>query len=159
MPVAAVVAGAVPVVSALVGIGSAIPLMGGTKPPFVRDLNNTPVILDQGDCPQLFFEVKGESVNRMAFNDTDGSSKGRTDVTIWGYFVDTAVNLDQIWTSRPRVVNFIDNFCAAVQADDTLGGTVEYCNCRSMGTRDDLQFNGSPFRGTIFVVTGFQYTG
>lgn len=136
------------IVSALVGLGASVKLSDNTYPRS-RDLNNTPAILNQGDCPQLIHTLVQTSEQQISFS---LNHKSWDNIVVRVYFVDESENLDQIWVSRPRVIDFIDDYLQALDLNNTLNGLVEYSWVSTSGANESLRYNGSPYRGAILDV-------
>ncbi len=142
------------VVTALVAVSQGINIQDMGKPARVRDLNDTPVTLNQGDCPQVIHSVGPATERRLTFTGNDYSvPKGKFDYEILVYFVDQATNLGTIWQTRPRVVAFISDFLDAIQRNDFFYSVNTYSEVKTTGAVDNLKYTGgSVFRGAIFRV-------
>lgn len=142
------------IVTALVTVSQGINLQDTGKPARVRDLNDTPVALNQGDCPQVIHSTGTSSERRLTFTGNDYNvPKGRFDYEIVVYFVDQAVNLGTIWQTRPRVVAYISDFLDAIQRNDFFYSVNTYSEVKTSGAADNLKYSGgATFRGAIFRV-------
>lgn len=143
-------------VTQLCSIESAVSISNGFTPR-ARDLNDTPRILSRGDCPQIVHIPDTLSDKHIAFAAADLSEKGRQDFTLLAYVFDQAENLDAIWDSRPRVVQFVDDLVTALHANPTLNGTATWTNVTSAKIADGLRYNSVPYRGAIIRLQGFLF--
>ncbi len=144
------------VITALVPIARSVVLTDNWHP-FVRDLNNSPASLSQGDNPQVFFHPAKNAAKRLTFNSYAGSQSHRTqrDFTVLVYFIDS-INLVPVWQSRPRVTQWCNDFVQAIDGQDDLGLDDLYAEA-SADVRDGLMFNQVPFRGGIITLTGYYF--
>ena len=126
--------------------------------PYVRDLDDTPITLNQAECPQIFFLPTVDKRSRITFDDASkGTHQSRKNFTIKGYYIDDAENLEQVWISRPRTVLWCDQFVDAVDATDNLNIQNLYVEA-SAEVRDGLDFNRVPYRGGVITLTGYYTT-
>lgn len=147
------------VVTALANLARGVPFAEEPSSyPRVRPLNDTPVTLVQGDCPQLFFLPTNDSAPYpLSFSSIeDEPSKGRHDYEVLAYYVDVAENLDTVWASRQRTAIWVGNLVEAVRQNNTLQGIVDLAQARA-SVRDGLTYNGVKFRGAEIRVTAFKF--
>lgn len=133
-------------------------LPGPTTATRVRDLDDTPISLEQGDCPQVVVLPTLNKSERMSFDDTTGApGVQKRDFVILVYYIDGIEDVPP-WESRPRVAAWSDGLVSAISANDTLGVTADalYCTA-SAEVRDGLKYNGIPFRGAVITVRGYWY--
>ena len=142
------------VVTQLVSIAEDARLSDGFYPR-VRDLDDTPISLEQGDCPQVFFHPLKNKAKRLTLDNASGTHQSQRDFTVLGYYIDT-MELVPAWDSRPRVNAWCDTFVEAVNDSDDLNLTNCYAEA-SAEVRDALVMNGIKFRGAIITITGKFY--
>lgn len=143
------------VITALVGVAKTVPFPTTGAPPRVRDLNDTPMSIEQGDCPQVIFLPTHNKSSRLTFDNSANVHASRRDVTVLIYYFDT-IETEVPWTSRPRTVQWTDAMVAALDASDGLGIPNGYFEVTA-DVRDGMKFNNINFRGAVITLTGFWF--
>ena len=143
------------VVTSAASLAKIVKLVDGFVPK-VKDLNNTPNSIEQGDNPQVFFHPRANKAQRLTFDGPNATHHARRDFTVITYFIDT-MEMVPVWASRVRTTTWCDAFVEAVNGSDSLG--IDDCYVEANAeVRDGLEFNKQQFRGAIITLTGWFFT-